>query len=162
MKPTMTQISLLGMILLTAMTAASTIPWKQHAQDRAAPEQAAPAGTSTAGDVARGKYLVDEVARCWECHTPVLPDGGWDRARWLQGGAIFIRPVVPDANWAERAPGIAGLASYSEQQIQQVLEKGVRADGVTALQPPMHTYHLSHADALAISAYLRTLQANPR
>lgn len=116
---------------------------------------------TASGDIARGQYLVDDVARCWECHTPVKPDGSWDRSRWLQGGPIFIRPVVPSGTWAERAPGIAGFPGFTEAQGEHILEKGEAPDG-RALQPPMHTYHLNHDDAVAIIAYLRTLTPNPR
>jgi mono/diheme cytochrome c family protein len=116
---------------------------------------------SATADLARGQYLVDEVARCWECHTPVKPDGSWDRSRWLQGGPIFIRPVVPSGTWAERAPGIAGFPGFTEAQGEHILEKGETPDG-RALQPPMHTYHMKHEDAVAIIAYLRTLSPNPR
>ena len=31
------------------------------------------------GDVARGKYLVEEVAKCPECHTPRDAQGNLDR-----------------------------------------------------------------------------------
>ena len=116
---------------------------------------------AASGDIARGQYLVDEVARCWECHTPVKPDGSWDRSRWLQGGPIFIRPVVPSGTWAERAPGIAGFPGFTEAQGEHILEKGEAPDG-RALQPPMHTYHMKHEDAVAIIAYLKTLSPNPR
>ena len=37
-------------------------------------------------EIAKGRYLVEEVAKCPECHTPRNPDGALDHARWLQGG----------------------------------------------------------------------------
>jgi mono/diheme cytochrome c family protein len=108
------------------------------------------------GDVARGRYLAEEVARCYECHTPRDAQGDLERDRWLQGGAVWIRPVRPNPNWAERAPALAGLPSYTDAQAERILERGTGPEGET-LRPPMHTYHLTPEDARAIIAYLRSL-----
>ncbi|HUO34289.1 MAG TPA: cytochrome c [Candidatus Acidoferrum sp.] len=121
----------------------------------AAPQHAAkPAAKQS--DVDRGRYLVEEVARCPECHTPRDSKGNLERDKWLQGASIWILPVHPTQNWAERVPPLAGLPSYSDEQMERVLEQGEGADG-RDIQPPMHTYHLTHEDAVAIIAYLRSL-----
>src|SRR5271157_3162462 len=44
--------------------------------------------TGATADVARGKYLVESVAVCGQCHTPRDSDGNPDRRRWLQGGPV--------------------------------------------------------------------------
>ena len=49
------------------------------------------------GDVARGRYLAEEVARCYECHTPRDAQGDLERDRWLQGAAVWIRPFSKPA-----------------------------------------------------------------
>jgi mono/diheme cytochrome c family protein len=113
------------------------------------------------GEVERGRYLVDEVARCSECHTPRTADGELDAERYLQGAPIWIEPVHPDPHWAIRVPGIAGLGAYSEENMEAVLERGVGANGM-AIQPPMHAYHMDGADARAIIAYLKSLPVPPR
>ena len=113
----------------------------------AAPEQSA---------VERGRYLEEEVARCWECHSPRDASGQPDHSRWLQGAPIWIVPVQHDPSWAERAPALAGFPSYTEEQGEKILEQGVGPEGL-ALRPPMHNYHLKHEDAVAIIAYLKTL-----
>jgi len=104
----------------------------------------------------RGRYLVEEVAKCTECHTPRDAQNQLDRSRWLQGASIWIEPVRPVSNWAQFAPPLAGLPSLSDEQMERVLEKGESANG-REIQPPMHIYHLSHSDAQAIIAYLRSL-----
>jgi mono/diheme cytochrome c family protein len=111
---------------------------------------------SADNQVARGRYLVEEVAKCTECHTPRDANFELDRGRWLQGASIWIQPVQPVTNWAQFAPTLAGLPSMSDDQVERVLEKGEGANG-RAIEPPMHIYHLSHADAQAIIAYLRSL-----
>jgi mono/diheme cytochrome c family protein len=108
------------------------------------------------GDVERGRYLVEEVARCPECHTPRNAQGDLEPDAWLQGASTWISPVQPNHNWAELAPPLAGLPSYTDEQAERILEKGTGPEG-EALRPPMHTYHLTREDARAIIAYLRSL-----
>jgi mono/diheme cytochrome c family protein len=108
------------------------------------------------GDVGRGRYLVEEVARCPECHTPRNAQGDLEREAWLQGASTWISPVQPNHNWAELAPPLAGLPSYTDEQAERILENGTGPEGET-LRPPMHTYHLTREDAQAIIAYLRSL-----
>ena len=111
------------------------------------------------GDIERGKYLVEEVAKCGECHTPRDTQGQLDGARLLQGAPIWITPVHPDPNWAERAPVIAGFPAYSDEDGINILERGIGANG-EVIRPPMHIYHMKHEDAVAIIAYLRSLQTS--
>jgi mono/diheme cytochrome c family protein len=111
---------------------------------------------SAQGEVERGKYLVEEVAKCPECHTPRDAKGDLDTHAWLQGAPIWIMPVKPIPNWADRAPALAGLPSFTEQQMERVLEKGTGPQN-EVLRPPMHTYHMTPADAKAIIAYLKSL-----
>jgi mono/diheme cytochrome c family protein len=113
------------------------------------------------GDVVRGRYLVEEVAKCPECHTPRDQDGQLDSSRWLQGAPTWIMPVRPTSNWAYEAPALAGLPSYTDEDGQNVLEKGQGPHGET-LRPPMHIYHMSHEDAVAVIAYLRSLPSAGR
>ena len=115
--------------------------------------------TNAGGDVKRGKYLVEEVAKCTECHTPRDAQGQLDRSRWLQGAPIWVTPVHPNSSWAENAPALAGFPSFSAADAVNILEKGVGPRG-EAIRPPMHIYHLSHEDALAIVAYLRSVPSS--
>ncbi|SRR6266403_1644526 len=112
----------------------------------------------TKAEVERGRYLVEEVAKCSECHTPRKPDGELDAAAWLRGASIWIRPVAPIPNWADRAPALAGLPSFTDAQAEKVLEDGTGPNG-EELRPPMHIYHMSPPDARAIVAYLKSLPA---
>lgn len=107
-------------------------------------------------EIERGKYLVEEVAKCTECHTPRDAQGELKRDAWLQGAPIWIMPVKKIPNWAERAPALAGFPSLSEEQGERVLEHGTGPEG-EVLRPPMHIYHMDHEDAKAIIAYLKTL-----
>lgn len=138
------------------ISAAALLTLSSHGQNAPKPAPSTKSA-STSSDIERGRYLEEEVARCWECHSPAGLDGTPDRTNNLQGGPIWIQPVRPMGNWAENAPKIAGLASYTDDQMTQVLEKGIGVNG-RAIQPPMHVYHLNHADSTAIIAYLRSLR----
>lgn len=111
------------------------------------------------GLVARGEYLVDNVAMCTECHTPRDAEGNLDKRYYLQGAPIWIMPVHNMPNWAMRAPAIAGLEGFTDFQMETVLERGIGPNGIE-IQPPMHIYHMNHGDAQAIIAYLRSLPSN--
>ena len=50
---------------------------------------------SAAPNVARGKYLVEGVAMCGQCHTPRDSHGNLDRTRWLQGAPVPWLPAKP-------------------------------------------------------------------
>lgn len=113
-------------------------------------------GPPTKAEIEHGRYLVEEIAKCAECHTPRKPDGKLDSAAWLRGAPIWIRPVAPIPNWAENAPALAGLPGLTEAQVERVLEDGTRANG-EPLRPPMCIYHMAPADARAIAAYLKAL-----
>lgn len=150
------KVSILASLVAIGAAAGLAISAPAH---QSAPKPPSKATKLAAGsDVDRGKYLEEEVARCWECHTPVGQDGTPDRANALEGGPIWIQPVHPMGNWSENAPKLAGLASYTDEQMEQVLEKGIGVNGRT-VQPPMHVYHLNHADATAIIGYLRSLRS---
>lgn len=113
-------------------------------------------GPATKAEIERGRYLVEEVAKCAECHTPRKPDGQLDSAAWLNGAPIWIRPVPEIPNWADRAPALAGLPSLTTEQVEKVLQDGTGPNG-EPLRPPMQIYHMAPADARAIAAYLKSL-----
>lgn len=113
-------------------------------------------GEAQKSEVERGRYLVEEVAKCSECHTPRDSSGQLDSQAWLQGAPIWIQPVHHIQNWADHAPALAGLPSFTDEEMERVLEKGVGPEG-EVLRPPMHIYHMAPADAKAIIAYLKSL-----
>lgn len=140
-------------IFLAAGLGASRL-FSRESSARAA--QRAPNSPAQEGSIERGRYLVENVAMCEECHTPRDDKGNLDESRRLQGAAIWIVPVHRMTNWANRAPALAGFEEFTEEQGEQILEKGVGPNGLE-IQPPMHIYHMTHADAQAVIAYLRSL-----
>jgi len=143
-----------AIILCAAVLAAALLISGNISKNRASPK------SPSEGDVQRGKYLVEEVARCPECHTRRDDSGALKSSAWLRGATIWIQPVQRIANWADSAPPLAGLPSFTDAQMETVLEQGTGPQGET-LRPPMHTYHLRPADAKAIIAYLKSLPRGP-
>jgi cytochrome c553 len=131
---------------------------------RSAPQSAAKTSSKSASqapkatnaELERGRYLVENVAMCVECHTPRNERGELREDAWLAGAPIWIRPVAPIQNWADHAPTLAGWPSFTEEQGERILEKGTGPEG-EELRPPMHVYHMKHEDAKAIIAYLKSL-----
>ncbi len=112
-----------------------------------------------AAQIARGNYLVERVGLCGNCHSPRNEKGEFDRARWLQGAPIGVKPIHPVPHWAEAAPPLAGLPpDWSEADVIKLMETGISRDAKPP-DPPMPAYRLSHRDAVAVAAYLKSLKA---
>lgn len=148
-------IILLILLAAVAITAPRILSGANAATASAAAQKNA-APSAQQSQVERGKYLVENVAMCSECHTPRNDDGELDNSRYLQGSPIWIMPVHPDTKWAMRAPALAGFQGWTDAQGEEILEHGRGPDGL-AIQRPMHVYHMNHADATAIIAYLKSL-----
>jgi mono/diheme cytochrome c family protein len=145
-------------LLFSLTVSAGTVAAAQQSSTKPVPRQTSgtqSSATSKENEIERGRYLVEEVARCTDCHTPRDSNGALDRSRWLQGAPIWIMPTRSKEAWATQAPALASFP-YSDQQAQDILERGIGTNGIP-IQPPMHSYHLHHADAVAIIAYLRSL-----
>ena len=111
-----------------------------------------------AGEIARGKYFVERVALCVECHTPRDSTGRLIRGKYLEGAPVPVNsPSYTHIKWALRAPAIAGLPGYTAEQGIRLLTDGIAAGGRRP-NPPMPPFRFSRADAEAIVAYLKSLE----
>jgi mono/diheme cytochrome c family protein len=112
------------------------------------------ADQASSAKVQRGKYLVVEVARCGDCHTPMNDKGEPITEKWMQGTALMFKPTVT-MPWADTSPNIAGLPSWSTQDAINFFMTG-KYKGQEP-KPPMPDYHLNRSDAEAVVAYLKSL-----
>ena len=130
----------------------------------AAPPPAAAAAETirdSADPLEHGRYLVETVAGCGNCHTPRLPDGTPDPTKNLAGAFVIEEPV-----FKAYAPNITpdmetGIGSWSEDDIVDVLHNARRPDG-KYLGPPMSFIwyrNMSDTDARAIAKYLKSVPA---
>lgn len=107
------------------------------------------------GDAAHGRYIVERVAMCAECHSARDPQGNIVVGTRLRGGAMPIRaPWVSD--WPLQIPRIAGLPGYSDEEALRLLTDGaIKRDG-TQLRSPMPRFRMTPQDAADVVAYLRS------
>lgn len=107
--------------------------------------------------VSRGKYIVEDVAMCVECHTPRDDKGRLIEGENLKGAPVPVKPPeYPQMKWALRAPDIAGMIGYTEQEGVRLLTSGETRDGRVP-DPPMPPFRMSVRDAEAVVAYLKSL-----
>ena len=104
----------------------------------------------------RGRYLVEALGHCAECHTPRDALGGLDRSRWMAG--------APNPSGLGRIPGITpATLDWSETEITQFLADGFTPEfDVAAGQMALAILNLAQlpdSDRAAIAAYLKTLPA---
>ncbi|MSP82123.1 MAG: diheme cytochrome C-type [Alphaproteobacteria bacterium] len=108
----------------------------------------------------RGRYLVEALAHCGECHTPRDLLGGMDRDRWLAGTADgpeggSVPNITPDPE--------TGIGAWSDDAIRRVLRSGMLPDGDFvggAMAEAGESFrHLTDADLDAIVTYLRGVPA---
>jgi mono/diheme cytochrome c family protein len=108
----------------------------------------------------RGKYLVEEVARCQECHTPRTEANEFDRGHWLKGATLVAAPSTPIQGWHQKSPDITSTSAlwqrWGDDGMVKFLETAKNPRGGKA-GPPMPAYTISHDDAEAIAAYLKSL-----
>src|ERR1700679_2898480 len=113
--------------------------------------------TASAQSMARGKYIVEQTSLCNDCHTPRDDKGALIMSKELQGAPIGSQPIHP-MPWADTAPPIAALPGhYTPAQMVEFLQTGKRPDG-SSVRPPMPPSRFSKQDAVAVTAYIRTLQ----
>jgi mono/diheme cytochrome c family protein len=112
-------------------------------------------GTTTIrhADPTRGRYLVEQVGLCIDCHCPRDEKGEPLPEKWLQGAPIPFNPTIP-MPWAAAAPPIAGLPQMSDEQAVHFLQTG-ELPGGRRPRPPMPPYRMSEQDAKDVVAYLR-------
>ena len=116
------------------------------------------------GGVERGRYLVNHVAICGDCHTPRNSIGVLNRSLYLAGASAKNGPL------GEEAPNITpdketGIGDWKREDIAELLITGTKPDfdnvqGLMyeVIQGTSHGYKdLKREDALAIADYLKSI-----
>lgn len=129
------------------------------AQERPASPSArqATAAPATATSVEHGRYLVEQVVMCLECHSPRDAAGNLLSGQELTGGPVPVRPTWPN-DWAIYAPRIRGLPGYTDELGLRLLTEGAIDRNGARLRSPMPRFRMSRDDAAAVVAYLKSLQ----
>ena len=119
------------------------------------------AGAAAQSTIERGKYLVESIMGCGNCHTPQGPNGPLP-GKALAGGLEFEHPGFFKAYSTNITPDPeTGIGKWTDAQIKVAIREGRRPDG-TLIRPPMPfelDRRLAAAELDAIVAYLRTVPA---
>lgn len=111
-------------------------------------------------DTARGRYIVEDVARCQECHTSKNDAREFDKTKWLKGARLAVAPVATVQGWHATSPDITSTSMlwqrWGDDGFAKFLETAKNPRGGSA-GAPMPAYTLSHDDAVAVAAYLKSL-----
>jgi mono/diheme cytochrome c family protein len=102
----------------------------------------------------RGRYLVEALGHCAECHTARDAFGGLETGRWMAG--------APNPSGRGRIPNITPAAlDWSEADIAAYLESGFTPDfdvaGGSMASVVRNTAKLTPEDRRAIARYLKAL-----
>ena len=121
----------------------------------------------TSARVERGRYLVESILACGNCHTPKSPDGAPIDSRNLSGGglAISVPPFAGAASNITPDPE-TGIGRWSDDDIKRAIVEGKRPShgrlANTELAVVMATSFfkaLTPSDLDAVVAYLRSVPA---
>jgi hypothetical protein len=120
-------------------------------------QRSAPAPSALpAGSVEHGRYIVEHVAMCVECHSGRDHRGNIVEAEKYLGAPIPFAPPWPN-DWAMRAPRNRGLLGYSDAQALRLLTQGaIGRDGVQ-LRAPMPRFRMTAQDAADVIAFMRSM-----
>jgi mono/diheme cytochrome c family protein len=131
---------------------------KMFSRSAAAASQAPPGG------LARGRYLVDHVSLCGDCHTPRNSIGAPNRSLYLAGAdekngplGEAVANITPDNE--------TGIGEWKREDIAEVLLTGTKPDldNVQGLMDeviqgtPYGYKDMKREDALAIADYLKSI-----
>jgi len=116
------------------------------------------------GGIERGRYLLEHVSLCSDCHTPRNSIGVPNRSLYLAGASKKINPMGEDV------PNITpdketGIGDWKREEIAELLISGTKPDldnvqGLMSevIQGTPHGFkEMKREDALAIADYLKSI-----
>lgn len=111
---------------------------------------------ATTPELQRGRYIVEALAHCTECHTPRNLLGGLDRSAWMAGA------INPDGKG--RTPNITpAKLTWSDSEIFDYLTTGFTPDYDSVGGHMAHVVEnmaqLPESDVRAVVSYLKALPA---
>jgi len=142
-------VIVVSMLVLTASSLQS-----QRPATPPSPHPTAVATTLPRGNAEHGRYLVEHVAMCIECHSGRDARGGILESERFLGAPIPFAPPWPN-DWAMRAPRNRGLPGYTDALALRLLTEGAIGRNGEQLRPPMPRFRMSVQDAADVIAYMR-------
>jgi mono/diheme cytochrome c family protein len=153
-----------GLVLAVIAFLAGAVTWLSVRKPESRPPSMEKVEASAA-QLARGKYVVENVADCLGCHSdhvlkfgfPVKPGTAGE------GGYIFDKNIgFPGVVAAQNITSDAdfGLGKWTDGEIIRAMREGIDRNGeaLFPMMPYQHFRSMSDDDAKAVVAYLRTLK----
>lgn len=109
--------------------------------------------------LARGKYLVNSIMSCGNCHTPRTGDNSVIAGQELSGGRSYDTPrflITPSNLTSDRE---TGLGSWSAADLKKALVEGIRPNGLplAPMMPVSFFKALTPQDLDAVATYILSL-----
>ena len=110
--------------------------------------------------VERGKYLVNTILTCQNCHTPKGERGAPVYERDLSSGLSWDEPPFKVTASNVTQDKETGIGNWSNADIEKALRKGERPNGVrlAAIMPSDFYEIMTPSDMSAVIAYLKTVK----
>lgn len=115
---------------------------------------------------ARGKYLVEGVAHCFDCHSE--RDGKGNPVHGMEGGGRVLPPEESNVALPEFivCPNISpdretGAGTWTDEQFARAIRQGIGHDGrvLTTQMPYWNFRNLSDEDLASIVVFIRSIPA---
>lgn len=111
--------------------------------------------------VAYGDYIVNALAHCFECHTPMGPGGMPDFANALGAGGFEFQlgPGLHVVSANITPDPATGIGDWSDEEIKRAITDGIGREGGHLAPPMPYSFfaNTTEEDLDAIVAYLRTI-----
>ena len=121
---------------------------------------------TAAASVERGRYLVESVLGCGNCHTPKSPTGEPIASRNLSGGLSFSVPPFTGVASNITPDPATGIGNWTDDDIKRAIVEGRRPNHgrlpnteLAVVMAASFFKALTPADLDAVVAYLRSVPA---
>ena len=117
----------------------------------------------TAARLERGRYIVEGVAHCFECHSDVdwETPGGQPKAGWKGSGTEFTKYGFPWLVAPNITPDVeTGAGTWTDEQFARAIREGIGHDGrrLFPVMPYMYFRQMSDEDLASVIVYVRSIE----
>jgi hypothetical protein len=109
------------------------------------------------GNIEHGRYIIEGIAMCFECHSTRDSGGNIIPGTRFMGGPLPVASPAWATDWAVRTPRIAGLPGYTTELAIRLLTQGAIGRDGTQLRRPMPRFRMTPQDAADVVAYLKSM-----